>query len=313
MSHYTFIVNPTSGRGNGRRSLPKLEQCLQEKGVSYELVLTERPLHASEIAYQAAQEGRDVVVAVGGDGTVNETINGLMRAKQEGADQTTMAVLPVGRGNDFAYGMGMSADLATDCAIIANGNRRAIDIGRVTGGLHPEGRYFGNSVGIGFDAVVGFEALKMAPLNGFVSYIAAALKTIFLYHQATLVDIQSNGQSVRQPALMVAVMNGQRQGGLFFMSPEAKNDDGLFDVCIAGAASRARIFTLLPHFIKGSQFGQPEISFKQTEQVTVTAVNGTLPAHADGETICTDGQTLKLEILPRQLQIICPPPTGNQS
>lgn len=309
MSHYTFIVNPTSGRGNGRRRLPQIEQCLNEKGVAYELVLTERPLHATEIAYRAAQDGCDVVVAVGGDGTVNETINGLMRAKNDGHNQTAMAVLPVGRGNDFAFGMGMSADLATDCAIIANGNRRAIDIGRVTGGLHPEGRYFGNSVGIGFDAVVGFEALKMTRLNGFVSYVVAALKTIFLYYQAPLVDIQSNGQRVRQPALMVSVMNGPRQGGLFFMSPDAKNDDGLFDLCIAGAASRGRIFTLLPHFFNGSQFDQPEITFGQTEQVTVTAVDGTLPAHADGETISADGQTLTLELLPRQLQIICPPPT----
>jgi diacylglycerol kinase family enzyme len=90
------------------------------------------------------------------------------------------------------------------------------------------------------------------------------------------------------------------------MSPQARNDDGLFDLCIAEGVSRRRIFTLIPHFFKGSQFSQPEIKFGQTDKLVVTAVSGILPAHADGETLCTDGNQLTIELLPHQLDVICP-------
>lgn len=303
---YKIIVNPTSGRGNGARIIPQLEQCLQTHGVDFELVQTERPLHAIELAQQAAQDGFAIVVGVGGDGTANEVVNGLMQAKLAGADQTAMGILAAGRGNDFAYGVGMPDDLAAGCQILAQGRRRRIDVGRVTGGLFPNGRFFGNSVGIGFDAVVGFEAVKMTRLSGFPSYLVAALKTIFLYYKAPQVEIAYDDQVTTMSALMVSVMNGQRQGGVFFMSPQARNDDGLLDLCIVEEVSRGRIFTLIPHFFKGSQFSQPEITFGQTDKLVITAVTGVLPAHADGETLCTDGNQLTIELLTNQLDVLCP-------
>ena len=305
-NRYKIIVNPTSGRGNGARIIPKLEQYLQTLGIDFDLVQTERPLHAIELAQQAAKDGFGIVVGVGGDGTANEVVNGLMQAKQAGADQTAMGILPAGRGNDFAYGVDMPNDLETGCRILAQGQRRRIDVGRVTGGLFPNGRFFGNSVGIGFDAVVGFEAVKITWLTGFPSYLMAALKTIFLYYNAPQVEIAHDGQVTTLAALMVSIMNGQRQGGAFMMSPHSRNDDGLFDLCIAEGVSRRRIFTLIPHFFKGSQFSQPEIQFLQTDKLVVTAVTGVLPAHADGETLCTDGTQLTIELLPSQLDVIYP-------
>lgn len=212
---------------------------LQSHGLDFDVVRTERPWHAAELAEQAALSGYDVVVAVGGDGTANEVLNGLMLAKQAGAEgDVAMGVLSVGRGNDFAFGVGVPRDLAAGCRVLAQGHRRAIDVGRVVGGLYPQGRYFGNGVGIGFDAVIGFEALKMTRLHGFVSYIVAALKTIFLYFQAPLVRIEYDGQTITQPSLMVSIMNGRRLGGGFMMAPQAKLDDGLFDLCIADQVSR---------------------------------------------------------------------------
>ncbi len=283
MNNYKIIVNPTSGRGNGERIIPQLSQFLQSHGLSFDLARTERPLHALELARQAAEDGYNVVVAVGGDGTANEVLNGLMQAKRNGvADHVAMSVLSAGRGNDFAHGVGMPDDLETSCRILADDYRQTIDVGRVTGGLFPDGRYFGNSVGIGFDAVVGFEALKMTRLTGFVSYVVAALKTIFLYYHAPLVRIAYDGQEMTMNALMVSVMNGRRQGGLFIMAPDADMSDGLFDLCIADQVSRLRIFTLIPRFFNGSQFTQPEIKSGQTRQLAVTAVQGALPAHCDG-------------------------------
>jgi diacylglycerol kinase (ATP) len=307
MPKHKIIVNPVAGRGAGDRTIPQIDRLLSEYGLDFDIVRTERPWHAAELAQEAAVAGYDVVVAVGGDGTANEVLNGLMWAKQANTETAAMGILSVGRGNDFAYGMGVPIGLEIGCQTLAQGHRHTVDVGRVAGGLHPEGRYFGNGVGIGFDAVVGFEAVKMTRLHGFPSYIVAALKTIFLYYKAPLLTIEYDGQTITQPALLVSTMNGQRMGGGFFMAPEGKPDDGLFDLCIAHEVSRARIFGLMSHFMRGTQATQEPIKTGQARHVVVTAVKGVLPAHADGETLCTEGKRLEMELLPGQIEIIYQP------
>jgi diacylglycerol kinase family enzyme len=137
----------------------------------------------------------------------------------------------------------------------------------------------------------------MTRLHGFVSYIVAALKTIFLYFQAPLLRIEYDGQTITQPSLMVSIMNGRRLGGGFMMAPQAKLDDGLFDLCIADQVSRARIFTLIPRFMNGTQATQSSIKTGRAQRVVVTALEGVLPAHADGEALCTEGRQLVVESL----------------
>ncbi|MEE8120364.1 MAG: diacylglycerol kinase family protein, partial [Anaerolineales bacterium] len=298
-------VNPTSGRGTAGEAVPELDRFLREHNMEFDLVLTERPEHAVELAKQAALDGFDVVVVAGGDGTANEVINGLMLAKKAGAEGVAMGVIAIGRGNDFAFGVNVPPGLEEGCRVLVEDSRTSMDVGLVTGGLYPEGRYFGNGVGIGFDAVVGFEALKMTRLHGFLSYIVAAVKTIFLYYQAPLVRIEFDGQTMDKYTLMVSIMNGRRMGGGFMMAPESAIDDGLLDLCIAEQVSKARIFALIPRFMAGTQASQPSIQTGRTSSIAVTALEGSLPAHADGETLCTEGQQLKMEILPRQIEIIC--------
>lgn len=304
---YKIIVNPTSGRGEGGQSVTQIETLLRNHGLNYEIVLTERPWHAAELAQQAAQAGFDVVVSAGGDGTLNEVLNGLMAAKARGGQSPALGVICVGRGNDFAFSMNIPAGLEAGCQALADDHRKSIDVGRVTGGLYPQGRYFGNGVGIGFDAVVGFEALKLKRLHGFPSYLVAALKTIFLYFQAPQVQIAFDGQQIELPALMVSIMNGRRMGGGFMMAPQGHSDDGLLDICIARQVSRPQIFGLIPKFMQGTQDEHPAIQRVLTAALRVTALQGVLPAHADGETLCTDGTELTLELLPRQIELICLP------
>lgn len=306
MTRYLILVNPTAGRGNGEKMYPVIEQRLQAAGLDFEMRRTERVGHASQMAVEAQAGGWEVVVAVGGDGTANEVIDGLLRARRDGQDGPAMGLIPVGRGNDFSFGVGIPHDLEAACQILATGQRRWIDVGYVIGGDYPQGRFFGNGVGIGFDAVVGFEALKLKRLSGFPSYIVAALKTIALYFNAPMVQIEMDDQNLTQPALMVSIMNGRRMGGGFMMAPEGMIDDGRFDLCIAGQVSRPGIFLLLPRFMQGSQAGHPAIQMARSARVRVTAVNGSLPAHADGETLCVKGQQLELQILPKRLEMILP-------
>jgi len=308
---YRIIANPVAGSGSGRRAIPRIQRLLTEWGLDFDLVRTEYPGHATELARQSAIAGYDVVVAAGGDGTSNEVINGLMEAKEAGRSSVVMGVLGVGRGSDFANAVAIPADLESACRTLVEDRRRMIDLGKVVGGKYPQGRYFGNCVGVGFDAIGTIEAAKLPRLGGFLSYLVAVLKTIFLYYNAPLVTIEYDGQTLTQPCLMVSVMNGRRLGGGFIMAPDAEPDDGLFDLCIAHAVSRVRVFTLIPHFFRGTQASQEPIKTGRAARISIIAVGGSLPAQTDGEILCVDGQRLDIEILPRQMEVVCGSPGGN--
>jgi YegS/Rv2252/BmrU family lipid kinase len=307
MTKHLIIANPTAGKGTAEQAIFQVERMLNEHGLDFDIVHTDQPWHAAELARDAAAAGYDVAVAMGGDGTANEVLNGLMMAKQAGETPCAMGILCAGRGNDFAYGMGVPTDLETGCKALALGKRHTVDVGHVIGGLYPQGRYFGNGIGVGFDAVVGFEAAKFAHLGGFLGYLVAVLKTVFLYHKAPMATIEYDEETIEQSSLMISIMNGRRMGGGFMMAPEGRPDDGLFDLCIARQVSRPRIFTLIPHFIKGTQATQEPIKSGRTKRIVVTAIDGALPAHADGETLCVEGQRLEIELVPGQIEIICQP------
>lgn len=301
-----IIYNPTAGKGSAGKHLPKVQALLRTQGFDYDLVLTEGPGHAQDLSRQAAEAGCPLVIAAGGDGTVNETINGLMQAKTNGYGRPALGVLPIGRGNDFAFGVDIPQDLVLACEVIVNGQRRRIDIGLVTGGDYPQGRYFGNGIGLGFDTVVGFEAAKIKWLSGAASYLAAMVKTIFLYAQAPIYELDIDGATMQKPFLLVSVMNGRRMGGAFLMAPEGHPADGCFDLCLAGQVSQVRILPLALTFFSGSQGEHPAVEMRRTRQIRIRAIRGTIPAHADGETLCTAGQFLAVEMCPGALEVMVP-------
>ena len=307
VAKHMVILNPAAGGGSAARAALRVEQLLAEYGLHYDLVQTERPWHAVQIARESALAGYDVVVAAGGDGTTNEVINGLMEAKLGGGASVPLGVLCIGRGNDFTSTVGIPEDLDLALQNLVQGHRRAIDIGRVTGGQYPEGRFFGNCVGVGFDAIGTIEASKLPHLGGFLSYLIAVLKTIFLYNLGPLIEVKYDGQTLTRPSLLISVMNGRRLGGGFIMAPEAKPDDGLFDLCMAGEVSRARMFALIPHFLRGTQATQEPIITARAAHVSITALEGSLPAQTDGEILCIDGKHLEVNLLPREMEVICPP------
>jgi diacylglycerol kinase (ATP) len=302
---YYVIVNPISGHGLGEKSIPQIESSLRESGLDFTLVRTERVWHAAELAEGAAREGYDVIVCASGDGTVNECINGIMLAKKAGHNSVAFSVLGIGTGNDFAGGTDIPTNLNDGLKALKENKRKKIDLGFVKGGYYPEGRYFGNGIGVGFDAAVGNEAVKVRWMRGLPAYLIGALKTVFLYYDPAQVEIVlDDKETIKQVSLMISVMNGKRMGGGFKMAPESKPDDGFFDLCIAETASKGRIFTLIPHFLRGTQASQPEVKMRRAKKVTIKSLDKTFPAHADGEFICLEGSDLALEILPLELEII---------
>ncbi len=303
MSRYLIILNPIAGQGNALRSLPRIKELLSQYDLNFDVTLTDYPGHGIEIARKAAEDKYDYVIAAGGDGTANEVLNGLMQHHASGGFLPVMGIIPVGRGNDFAFGANIPTILEEACALLASLPRKWIDIGRVSGGDHPEGMYFGNGIGVGFDAVVGFIAARMR-LTGMLSYLVAALKTIFVYFKPPTVEVKYAENSLTVPALMVSIMNGRRMGGGFMMAPSSSTTDGLLNICIVKEVPQLAMFGLIGKFMKGTHESDPAVSTAKAERLTITALKGTLPVHADGNTVCEEGKEISIELLPRSLEII---------
>lgn len=300
MGPIKVILNPAAGRGFGARAEPELRQCLRDEGLDFDLVRTTGPWHAAQLAERAARDGFETVIAAGGDGTANEIINGLMAVAQD-STSPKMGVIPAGSGSDFASGIGLPADLREACHRLAQRKSKAIDIGCVSvAGQKP--RYFGNVVGVGFDGAVLVETLKIRRLRGLALYLLAVLKTIFLNFDAPMTSIVYDEQEMVLPAMLVSVANGPREGGGFFIAPDARPDDGLFDVCIGHEVDRLTILRLLPHFLRGTHVGLDPITMVQAQQVTISSSEG-LIAHVDGEVLCTDAPWIRCEILPGALDV----------
>lgn len=303
MPRFLVILNPVAGKGNGLHMRSHIEENLSRLGLDYTLVLTEYPEHATLLAQKGLKDGFDVIVAAGGDGTVNEVLNGIMTSGEDKKASTTLAVIPVGRGNDFAFGMGIPSDPEESCALLANDPIMKIDIGRVVSERFPNGLYFGNGVGMGFDAMVGFVAARMS-ISGMLSYLVAAIKTMFIYFKAPTVELVLDGKAETFSALMISIMNGTRMGGSFMMAPRSKPDDGMYDLCIVKAVKRRQMPGLMALVMKGTQETHPAVKTAQAKNITIRAVQGSLPAHADGVTLCEEGESLSIEILPAELSVI---------
>jgi diacylglycerol kinase (ATP) len=302
---HKIILNPTAGKGAAAQNRPAIEALCSRHGIDYTLELTERPWHAAELTVQAVEQGCDVVVAAGGDGTSNEVLNGLMLAKEKLGRTAALSILCAGRGNDFAYGVKVPQDLEAGCRSLAAGRRMWMDVGKVAGGLYPQGRYFGNGIGVGFDTIVGFEAAKFKRLSGLPVYLIAALKTLFLYYKAPLLRLEYNGRSIEKKLIQISIMNGRRMGGLFMMAPQAEPGDGLFDLCYVHEIKQTRMIGVLAKYIKGTQAESTAVATGRAPEVNIEALEGNLAVHADGETISEDGRSLRVQCLSRQIEVVC--------
>jgi diacylglycerol kinase (ATP) len=150
------------------------------------------------------------------------------------------------------------------------------------------------------------EAAKLPRLGGFLSFLIAVVKTIFLYHQGPLVQLRYDGKSLQERVLMVSVMNGRRLGGGFWMAPESSPDDGQLDICVVRQVPRRRVFTLVPHFLRGTQASQAEVTMLRASRIELQALEGNLPAQTDGEILSIEGRKLTIELVPRTLAVITP-------
>lgn len=300
MDRLKIILNPIAGQGFAAKAEPEICACLHSEGVQFDLVRTERPWHAAELAAQAVQDGFRTIAVVGGDGTVNEVVNGVLNV---GASDTVIGVIPAGRGCDFAFNIGVPNDVREACRRLVTGNLRRTDLGKlVVDGQQT--RYFQNILGVGFDAVVAAEVRKVKWLRGLAVYLPVVLKTVFFSPPAPRVRIAYDDQSLELPALMICAANGAREGGGFHIAPPARPDDGWLDLCIAREVGQLEMLRLIPRFMKGTHVTHPAITLARARQIVLTSETP-LTAHVDGEVTCTAAHRLECTILPQQLIVRC--------
>lgn len=305
-NRHLVILNPIAGKGKAAERRPEIEALLSARKIDYEIRLTKGIWHAAELAREAAREGFGVVVAAGGDGTVNEVVNGLMLSHGRGDAIPGMGVLAVGRGNDFAYGADVPEKLGACVEAIAEGETRPMDVGRVVGGDYPQGRYFANGLGAGFDTIVGLAAAKMK-VHGFMAYVFGAVKTFVEYPPAPEVRVTFDEGEIACKSHQVSIMNGKRLGGAFFYAPWAENHDGLLDVMVTDELTRRQMVGFILSISKGEHGKRPDVRFGRGSRIGIEAPGGGLVVHADGETICVNGFSLQIECLASRVRMICAP------
>jgi len=295
------IVNPAAARGQARVKAGAILSLLTDRGLDFDVDYTSGPGQAIAFSRAAAEAGYETVVALGGDGTSQEVINGLMQGSNTDP-AGTLGVLPVGSGNDFAYGVGIPLDVKTAVEHLVAGQTRLIDVGFV----HVDGvpdRYFGNGVGIGFDAQVAVESTRVKRLRGFAMYFWALLKTLVLRYRIPTLTIDDGQRVHTQPALLISVSNGQRYASGFLLAPQAMMNDGLFDICLADEMTRLKTLSFLPKAMRGTHIYEPEVTMGHATRVVVTSEDD-LVAHVDGEILCTAAHRLEMEIIPHSLRVI---------
>ena len=306
MSRLKVVLNPEAGRGYAARIEPQIKKYLADLGVEFDLVRTQGRGHAIELTQQALQDGYDVVVAVGGDGTSHEVVNGLM-AGASGPVAGTLACIPAGSGNDFAATNGVPEDVRGACELLAAGGTRVVDVGRVTidGRIR---RYFDNTVGIGFDGLVTLEARNFKRLRGMLLYVPVVLKTIFATLQPMDVEILFDDEKIARTAMMIVVANGPREGHTFLVAPNAICNDGYLDLVIVDTMPRLSMLGILPAFMQGTHLKDPRVSEHRVRHVKVTSEQP-LYLHVDGEILCGEAHEVEFEILPTALRMIGRPTT----
>jgi YegS/Rv2252/BmrU family lipid kinase len=305
---FFVILNPIAGKGKAKKLAPVIERFLKSRGENFEIVLTDRVGHALELAASRPLDDNTAVVAAGGDGTCNEVVNGLLRREAKSAQPPLLGILPIGRGNDFASSTHISPRIDEALQTLVERRHGPLDAGFVKGGYYPEGRYFVNGVGIGFDTMVGLEAAKMKRVQSGLAYVFGAIKMAVSFPPSPTLEVRwSSGgeEKTLTGALIIAsIMNGRRMGGSFYMGPDAILDDGALDLCTALHRSRAQVARIIVHYTKGTQEQCGGVTRARSSWFALKALNGGMTAHADGESVCLDGKELHISCVPSALRLI---------
>jgi YegS/Rv2252/BmrU family lipid kinase len=301
MTYARLIVNPVAGAGKTARVWPRIKERMQALGIRFESALTEAPGHARELARLAIRDGYDMVVSVGGDGTINEVVNGMYDTGQ--MDGTRLGIICTGTGGDYMRTVGNHGTYVEACERLTGPGRFPSDVGLVE--YHKNGkterRLFVNFAGLGFDAeVVRATTQRLKMLKATASYLTGLLSTLLFYRNKN-VTITLDGEALNRRICTILVNNGRYGGGGMLAAPAADLNDGLLDVVVIGDLSKPDLLWSLPRIYRGTHLTHPKVMLKKAKEVEIRSEENVF-VQADGELL---GQLpARFSILPGLLNIV---------
>ena len=274
MNGTLVIVNPASAGGRTARDWPLVQRCLVDAGVDFEPRITSATGDATRLAREALRDGYARVVAVGGDGTLNEVVNGFFDPQtcEPVNPDAVLGMIPSGTGGDFRKSAGIPMAHAAACALLARADVRSVDVGRIDyhGGGAPDPRWFVNiaDCGIGGDVVRRVNASRKSR-GGTATFLWHSLAALATFG-SRMVRVEVDGESIEGPMQNVVVANGGFFGGGMRIAPMARIDDGMFDVVLVADVGLRRALAGLPGLYKGRHVGRPGITVRRGRVVAVT-------------------------------------------
>ena len=290
-----IIANTKARWGLNRSRVRRAEAFLDKNKFTFSSFTTDYPGHAREIATEAAIQKVDTIVVLGGDGTLNEVINGVLAT---GCSQIPrIGIIPSGSSNDFSKSLGLPQQLQKACRTIINGKTKYVDIGQAGG------HYFCMASSVGLFAAVCAESYRMKGLSGSLRYIAAALCVIRKMSSGWEMNIKADGRIFKGTYGVLLVSNTSRYGGLFF-TPKARPDDGLFDCLLIEMPKKLEALSLIPLTLRKALASHNKVTMFRTKSLSV-ALTPSAPLSNDGEVYPNLFSSVDYKILPQKLQIIC--------
>jgi diacylglycerol kinase (ATP) len=296
-----IILNPTAGKGHASDIEHQLISCLRNKNISFKLEKTKSPGHATSIARDLSEE-YDVIIAAGGDGTINEVAEGLVGTK------SALAFISIGSGNDFNKMICFPKNIAQNIDSILNGKKKIIDYGIITylnSAGQTKNRIFINTLGIGLDAEIACETKNIKHLRGLPLYFLAAAKAL-INHSPNEYMIRDGGTSKYEKAFFICIGNGSYEGGGFKILPDANPYDAYLDVCVIESMPLIKAVRYIPRLISGTHNNYDKsISLWRSKCMKVEALRPFI-IHGDGEIIEKEATNLEVKIVEQGLTIIVP-------
>jgi len=292
MERYCLVANRTSGSGSAGAYIDRVRELLTARGVDFEIRETQYPGHATELAKAAVDEGFDVIVSVGGDGTLRETAMSVIHTDR------ILGILPCGTGNDYVRPLGIPVDPQAAVEILLSGKNKVVDAGEANG------KIFFNVAGFGFDVdVLDYtEHFKPKCKKGETAYRLGVLKAVFgLKLRKTKLTFPDG--TMEKNVLLTAAGIGTHFGGGMNVLPESDLSDGLLDVCVIHDVGRLALLRVLPKFIKGKHLGLKYITYRKTTEVTIEC-DPVSRIQLDGERM--DGTPVTFRVLPGAITVRVP-------
>jgi YegS/Rv2252/BmrU family lipid kinase len=303
MDKTLIILNPWAGRGAAGERRRDIEWAMARAGMPYDLWTTHARGGAIELAWQGAERGYPRVVAVGGDGTINEVVNGIKGAEASGCIRPKLGVMPFGTGSDFVKILDgvQPNDVTGGVQRLLEGRTRLIDLGRVRIGEN-DPRFFINALGIGFDAHVAAESLKLTRLRGLAVYLVAILRGLMTY-RALPMTVEFGERRIHRRLLFASIANGRCQAGGFWLTPDAQVDDGLFDLCLVDNLRLDQFIRHLPKVMEGAHTQLKVVTMGRAAKVSIHS-SAPMPVATDGEVLATDARQVWAEVIPGALEVL---------